>query len=393
MPITIDGTGTITGATTLASTVASPTFTTPALGTPASGILTSCTGVPFDGFKNRIINGAMVIDQRNAGASVTPSTLYNTYTLDRWNTVYSVGSKFSVQQNAGSVTPPAGFQNYLGVTSLSAYTPGSAEQYTLKQVIEGYNISDLGWGAAGAQTVTLSFWVRSSLTGTFGAALSNAAGNRSYPFAYTIIAANTWEQKTVTIAGDTTGTWLSTNGVGIEVIFSLGAGSTYLGTAGAWAAAAYTGTTGQTNMVGTNGATFYITGVQLEKGSTASSFDYRSIGTELALCQRYFEVLGYGCIAMAESGSTYVMNLPYRVTKRTAPSLGLTITSNLRVRQFGVSDRDATSPTVVSSAGSTTGGNLKISGFSSIGSASTPAGIGYTTTSEDGNAFFASAEL
>jgi hypothetical protein len=136
-----------------------------------------------------------------------------------------------------------------------------------------------------------------------------------------------------------------------------------------------------------------LTRVKLSPGTEASGFVARPYGTELALCQRYFEVLGYGCIAMAESGSTYVMNLPYRVTKRTAPSLGLTITANLRVRQFGVSDRDAASPNVVTSAGSNTGGNLKISGFSSIGSASTPAGIGYTTTSEDGNAFFASAEL
>jgi hypothetical protein len=240
------------------------------------------------GFRNRIINGDMRIDQRNAGASVTPSTLYNTYTLDRWNTVYSVGSKFSVQQNAGSVTPPSGFKNYLGVTSLSAYTPGSGEQYTLVQNIEGYNVADLGWGAAGAQTVTLSFWVRSSLTGTFGGVLGNSAANRTYPFTYTISAANTWEQKTVTVAGDTTGTWLTTNGTGVQVIFSLGAGSTYLGTAGAWSGSTYTGATGQANIVATSGATFYITGVQLEAGSVASPFERRPYGTELALCQRYY---------------------------------------------------------------------------------------------------------
>jgi hypothetical protein len=240
------------------------------------------------GFRNRLINGDMRIDQRNAGASVTPSTLYNTYTLDRWNTVYSVGSKFSVQQNAGSVTPPSGFKNYLGVTSLSAYTPGSGEQYTLVQNIEGYNVADLGWGAAGAQTVTLSFWVRSSLTGTFGGVLGNSAANRTYPFTYTISAANTWEQKTVTVAGDTTGTWLTTNGTGVQVIFSLGAGSTYLGTAGAWSGSTYTGATGQTNIVATNGATFYITGVQLEAGSVATPFDRRDYGRELMMCQRYY---------------------------------------------------------------------------------------------------------
>jgi hypothetical protein len=288
----------------------------------------------YYGFKNRIINGAMVIDQRNNGASVTPSTLYSTYTLDRWNTVYSVGSKFSVQQNAGSVTPPSGFKNYLGVTSLSAYTPGSAEQYTLVQNIEGYNVADLGWGAAGAQTVTLSFWVRSSLTGTFGGVLGNSAANRTYPFTYTISAANTWEQKTVTVAGDTTGTWLSTNGIGMQVIFSLGAGSTLLGTAGSWSGSTYTGATGQTNIVATNGATFYITGVQLEKGSTATSFDYRPYGTEVALCQRYFWNWAGAqftrlAIGFNDATTTVQFTIFLPVPLRANPTLGLTnMTSN-----------------------------------------------------------------
>ena len=253
--------------------------------------------------RNRIINGDMRIDQRNAGASVTPSTLYSTYTLDRWKTVYSVGSKFSVQQNAGSVTPPSGFNYYLGVTSLSAYTPGSAEQYTLVQNIEGYNVADFGFGAAGAQTVTLSFWVRSSLTGTFGGVLGNAAANRTYPFTYTINAANTWEQKTITVAGDTTGTWLSTNSTGMQVIFSLGAGSTYLGAAGSWSSGTYTGATGQTNLVATNGATFYITGVQLEAGSVATPFEHRQYGQELALAQRYYQQWDYS-IVLGNPGST-----------------------------------------------------------------------------------------
>ena len=288
MPITIDGTGTITGATTLASTVASPTFTTPALGTPASGILTSCTGVPFDGFKNRIINGAMVIDQRNAGASVTPTN--GSYGLDRWSFNATAASKFTAQQNAGSVTPPAGFANYLGVTSSSAYSVLSSDIFSIFQPIEGFNVADLAWGTASASTVTLSFWVRSSLTGTFGGALRNGAASRAYPFTYSISAANTWEQKAVTIAGDTSGTWLTTNGVGINLSFGLGGGSTYSGTAGAWSGAGnYITATGATSVVGTNGATFYITGVQLEKGSTASSFDYRPFGTELILAQRYFE--------------------------------------------------------------------------------------------------------
>jgi len=244
----------------------------------------------FIGHRNRIINGAMVIDQRNAGASVaTTTTATPVYALDRWAYQCSAASKFTVQQNAASVTPPAGFKNYLGVTSTSAYSVLSADYFLLRQPIEGFNTADLGFGAAGASTVTISFWVRSSLTGTFGGSLENGASDRSYPFTYTISVANTWEYKTTTIAGDTSGTWVgATNASSFLVIFSLGMGSTYSGTAGAWAAGNFLSATGATSVVGTNGATFYITGVQLERGSTASSFEYRSYGAELALCQRYY---------------------------------------------------------------------------------------------------------
>ena len=237
--------------------------------------------------KNRIINGAMVIDQRNAGASVTPTTS-GTYTLDRWQGRLTQASKYSVQQNAGSITPPVGFTNYLGVTSLSAYSVASGDTFGIQQLIEGFNTADLGWGTANAKTVTLSFWVRSSLTGTFGGAIRNDAGDRSYPFSYTISSANTWEQKSITIAGDTTGTWATTTSTGIAVQFGLGAGATYSGTAGAWAATSYTNATGATSVVGTNGATFYITGVQLEVGSSATGFEYVNYQTSLANCQRYY---------------------------------------------------------------------------------------------------------
>jgi hypothetical protein len=239
------------------------------------------------GFRNRLINSDMRIDQRNAGASVTQTT-DDKYTIDRFYIYGSVTSKFTVQQNAGSVTPPVGFIKYLGASSSSAYTVGSSEQFNIQQPIEGLNCTDLAWGTASALSVTLSFWARSSLTGTFGGSLRNSAVNRSYPFSYTISSANTWEQKSITITGDTSGTWLTTNGVGIYVNFSMGAGSTLSGTAGAWAGTNYTSATGATSVVGTNGATFYITGVQLEVGTVATSFDYRPYGTELALCQRYY---------------------------------------------------------------------------------------------------------
>jgi hypothetical protein len=240
------------------------------------------------GFKNRIINGAMVIDQRNAGASVTPAS--GDYTLDRWRAFSSAASKYSVQQNAGSVTPPAGFTNYLGVTSLAATSVGAGDYYFIAQYIEGFNSADLNWGTANAKTITVSFWVRSSLTGTFGGSILNATNSRSYPFSFTINSANTWEYETITIAGDTSGTWVgATNGVGLYLELSLGMGSTYSGTAGSWSGNQYWSTTGATSVVGTNGATFYITGVQLEVGSTATSFDYRPYGTEFSLCERYFQ--------------------------------------------------------------------------------------------------------
>jgi hypothetical protein len=226
----------------------------------------------------------MVIDQRNNGASVTSG-----YPVDRWGYDASQASKFTIQQNAGSVTPPAGFANYLGFTVATAVTIGAGDYFTLIQRIEGFNTADLAWGTASAATVTLSFWVRSSLTGTFGGAIKNSAENRSYPFSYTINSANTWTLISITIAGDTSGTWLKTNGQGLNLFFSLGVGTTYSGTAGAWAATNYASATGAVSVIGTLNATWQITGVQLERGSTASSFEYRSYGAELALCQRYYE--------------------------------------------------------------------------------------------------------
>ena len=238
--------------------------------------------------RNRIINGDMRIDQRNGGASVTPTA--SSYTLDRFRLEISQASKLSVEQNAGSVTPPEGFTNYLGITSTSAYSVLTGDFFLLSQRIEGFNVADLGWGTSYAKSVTLSFRVRSSLTGSFGGVLTNSAQDRSYPFTYSIPAANTWTTIEVTIVGDTTGTWLTNNGLGLFVYFGLGVGTTYgSGTAGAWAAGNIFAPTGSTSVVGTNGATFYLTGVQLEVGDTATPFEHRSYGDELARCQRYYQ--------------------------------------------------------------------------------------------------------
>jgi hypothetical protein len=236
-------------------------------------------------FLNRIINGAMVIDQRNAGASVSVDGT-TVYTLDRWMAIEQTGGVFSVQQVSDA---PSGFNYSLKATVTTADSSITTTELALvRQRIEGFNFADLMWGTANARTITLSFWVKSSLTGTFGGALINSDADRSYPYSYTISSANTWEQKSITIAGDTTGTWFTTNGVAVQVDWSLAVGSTYAGTAGAWAGAVYLGVTGQTQVMSTLNATFQITGVQLEVGSTATSFDYRPYGTELALCQRYY---------------------------------------------------------------------------------------------------------
>ena len=283
--------------------------------------------------KNRIINGAMVIDQRNAGAAVTAT---GSFPVDRFKMNNTTDGTFSAQQSS-TVPSSGGFVNSVLVTVTSADTSlTTTQRLALQQTIEGYNIADLGWGTASAKTVTLSFWVRSSLTGTFSGSLRNSAGDRSYPYTYTISTANTWELKSVTIAGDTSGTWLTTNGEGIILFFSLGVGPSLLGTAGAWAGAGYWGATGETSVVGTNGATFYITGVQLEVGSTATPFERRLYNQELANCQRYYQKTfnqsvvpgtasrpGLVQTVVVGSAGTAYSQIPLFVPMRTGPTISI----------------------------------------------------------------------
>jgi hypothetical protein len=309
MPITLDGTNGIT----------TPMY---------NGSITANAVTPSVNMKNRIINGAMVISQRNGTSAVTLDGA-SAYTLDRWQGYDNTDGSFTVAQ---TTTAPTGFNNSLKVTVATTDTSLGATQFAfINQFIEGYNIADLGWGTANAKTVTVSFWVYSSLTGTFGGSIINDAGDRGYPFSYTISAADTWEQKTVTIAGDTTGTWGTTNGTGLALIFGLGVGSSYSGTAGSWQAGFYVSATGATNVMATNGATFFLTGVQLEVGSTATSFDYRPYGTELALCQRYYWKQAY-TVANNRYGTGIgigdttidgiIINLP--VTMRSSPTNSVT---------------------------------------------------------------------
>jgi hypothetical protein len=292
--------------------------------------VSSLNGGALSGARNRIINGDMRIDQRNAGASVTPTD--GQYTIDRWVNYNSAASKLTAQRNAGSVTPPSGFTNYMGITSSSAYSSLAADYFGLVQFIEGFNTADLDWGTANAKTVALSFWARSSLSGTFGGSIRNSAGNRNYLFSYSISAANTWEYKTISITGDTTGTWLADNGIGLRLWFDLGSGSTATGTPGSWGTSSLARPTGAVSVVGTNGATFYITGVQLEAGSVATPFERRSYGQELALCQRYyFKTYNQSVVpgtasavatyrARSYSGSYAAAVVQFPVLMRTAPT-------------------------------------------------------------------------
>jgi hypothetical protein len=278
------------------------------------------------GFRNRIINGDMRIDQRNAGASVTPAN--GAYTLDRWAAFTNGAGVYTVQQSS---TAPAGFTNSLlcTVTTIDSSVTGT-DYYMLQHKVEGFNSSDLAWGSASAASVTLSFWVRSSITGTYSVKLGNSASDRFYVATYTISAANTWEQKTITLSGDTSGTWVTNNGTGIEIRFGLAIGSSFTtSTIGSWAAGnSFGATTASNNWIGTNGATFYITGVQLEAGTVASPFERRDYGRELMMCYRYYEKSAefseqYRLTKTRESDRNRDIVIHYKADKRATPTITL----------------------------------------------------------------------
>jgi hypothetical protein len=265
--------------------------------------------------KNRIINGAFTISQYNGTSSNTPSN--NSYPIDRFIYKATQASKFTAQQVS---TAPAGFINSLQMTVASAVTIGSGDFFAIGQRIEGLNLYDIGFGTSACKTTTLSFQVRSSLTGTFGGALTNAAGDASYAFTYTISTANTWTTISIAVPAVTTGTWVTDNSTCLQVWFGLGCGSSYSGTAGSWVNGNNFSATGATSVVGTAGATFLVTAIQLEVGSSATGFEYRQYGTEFALCQRYYEQSDscYVWSGNTTNSVTYYLAIPYQVTKRTA---------------------------------------------------------------------------
>jgi hypothetical protein len=323
------------------------------------------TNAQYTGFKNRIINGAMVISQRFGTSN--NNNAGNSYTLDRF---VSNSSPFNCAQNLNGVTPPGGFTKYLGFQT-SVPTAISAGSYNgVAQAIEGYNIADFNWGSSNAVAATLSFWVYSSVTGTWGGVAYNDSFDYSYVFTYSIPVANTWTYITLTIPAPTTGTFNSTTSTGVKIYWSMGTGSTYSGTAtGAWQAGGYLGATGAVAIANTNNATFYITGVQLEKGSIATSFDYRPYGTEFNLCQRYYSALpdtgaqnGLGAGVCLNSSLFYFVAV-YPVPMRTAPSFTSTgtfqviVTTGYTPSSVTLNAAGTTSAALVAAISGVTGGN------------------------------------
>ena len=302
------------------STIAVNAITNAAGGNTATINGMTPTAQSLQGFRNRIINGDMRIDQRNAGAAVTANPAFP---VDRFAVGEDTAGAYSAQQDSSA---PAGFVNSLKFTTTTADTSIAAADISfVRQFVEGTNVSDLAWGSANAKTVTLSFWVRSSLTGTFGGAIVNSAYNRSYPFTYTISVADTWEYKTVTIPGDTSGTWLTTTGIGLRIYWDMGTGTDNTGTADAWVGAGNVGVDGTVAVIGTLNATWYITGVQLEAGSVATPFERRPYGTELQLAQRYYERIVSGgtlYVARVSGVQTYWIG-NYKASKRAVPTVSL----------------------------------------------------------------------
>jgi len=317
------------------------------------------------GMKNRLINGAMIFDVRNGGASGTAVG----YTIDRWYFGANLATKGTWGQNLNSVAMPPNQTAYLGFQSSSSYSLAAGDFFTFYQPIEAWHVADLGWGTANAKPVTISFWVYSSLTGGFAVTVKNFASTRSYPYAYSIPVANTWTYISFTVPGDTGGTWVLTGSVGsLFLQFSMGVGSTYWGSSYTWQTGNYFGINGTNSVVGANGATFYISGVQFEVGSTATQFDTRPITVESGLCQRYYEVLP----APRIQGITYQPNgdtrsyIPWAQPKRAVPTITYTGSTSVIAQGPGGVSTNTSLGTLTLAAASAQG--VQITGIGSYSS-------------------------
>jgi hypothetical protein len=332
----------------------------------------------------------MQISQRTTSDS---SISDNEFVCDRFSLRTSNAGWYGAEQ---STDAPTGFSHSIKFESTGANSPAAGAYIFFTQKIEGFNSAHLEFGTSNAKTITISFHIKSSLTGTFGGSVRNSAQNRSYPFSFTISSANTWEYKTVTIAGDTTGTWIgSTNGIGLDVIFNLGSGTNNQGTAGAWAAAGYLKPTGAVNLVETSGATLFFTGLQLELGTEATPFEHRSFGDELARCQRYTYVVKgddddhTGYIGYSESTANARFGVLHPVPMRAAPAL--TFSGTCRA-QGGTNDSaNFTSNLNIANANtSNTGATIRVTGTSGLGAADRGYNLQFKA---NGSSFIFDAEL
>ena len=291
----------------------------------------STTVVPMG--DNRIINGDMRIDQRNNGVSGTAAG----YTVDRWQ--YAAAQVGKGTWSRAAFYNTIGFPYALSFASSSAYASIATDYFVLLQVIEADMVSDFAWGTSNAQPVTLSFWVQSSLTGTFGGSVKNFGGTRSYPFSFSVLTAGSPTKIVITIPGDTSGSWpLSGNTEALRVCFDLGSGTTNRGPAGAWAAANYFGATGTVSVVATNGAQFYVTGVKLETGSVATPFNRQSLAKSMADCQRYYQGTNQMIGSIQANAANQVVynstNLP--VTMRATPTMTVANSSSANLSAFAI---------------------------------------------------------
>ncbi len=345
-------------------------------------------------FRNIIINGDMSIAQR--GTSSTGISGNGYFSVDRFKHIISGLGTWTASQST-DVPTGQGFANSFKMDCTTAdASPAAGDYNVLAQIVEGANIQHLKKGTSSAESITWSFWVKSNKTGTYICEILDGNNTRQISKSYTISSSNTWEKKTITMAGDTSGAIGTDASAFLQFNFWLAVGSDRSsGTLNtSWNSTTNANrAVGQVNLADSTSNEWYITGVQLEAGTTASDFEFLPVDVNLKRCQRYYQTLGYGHMAIHESGSTYVMNVPHIQTMRSVPSKGLNISSNLRVRQFGTSDRDASSPSISSSNGSNNGSYIKVTGFGSVGSTSSVAGVGYTTSSENGDVFKLDAEL
>lgn len=278
---------------------------------------------PLSGFRNRIINGDMRIDQRNAGAALVP-VVANTYTVDRLLYASSQAGKFNFQQNANANATVPGFPYYAGFVVAASFTPAAGDFFNTAQRVEGANIADFAWGTASAKAVTVSFWAQSSVTGQHSGSLINGAFTYSYPFTFSLPVANTWTYIQIQVPGPTAGTWTTTSALGLSVVANLGSGANFLGASGAWVAANLHGVTGSVKVVSAaNANTFFMTGLQLELGSVATPFEQRPIGTELSLSQRYYQVVSGQLAGYTTSGCANQYTAPFPVPMRASPTATL----------------------------------------------------------------------